>query len=101
MLRNDYKENQEKKLIIEDFDPKIVETLLCYIYNGAFCEKYTQDLEMTISLMKISDQYNFTSLYDTIDSHLAQLYVQQACVQWKPSEAISFLKEALQICQES
>ena len=99
ILRNDCKENGEKKLIIEDFDPKIVETLLRYIYNGAFCEKYTQDVEMTISLMKISDKYNFTSLYDTIDSHLAQSFVQ-----WKPSDktqAISVLKMDLQICQET
>ena len=86
-------------MIIEDFDPKVVEVLLCHIYNGAFCENYTEDTEMTISLMKMSDKYNFTSLYDTIDSYLAQLYVQ-----WNPkdkTQAMSELKDDLKICNET
>ena len=99
ILRNDCKENEEKKLIIDDFDPKAVEIFLRQIYNGAFCENYTDDTEMTICLLQIADKYNFASLFDAIDSYLAQAYVQ-----WKPSdktEAMSVLKDDLQICQET
>ena len=98
ILRNNCKENDEKKMIIDDFEPKVVEILLRQIYNSAFCEKYTQDAEMAISLLKIADKYNFTSFFDAIDSHLAQSYVQ-----WKPykSEAIPELKDALKICEET
>ena len=54
---------------------------------------------MTISLLKIADKYNVTSFFDVIDSYLAQVYVQ-----WKPSdktEALSVLKDDLQICEET
>jgi hypothetical protein len=99
ILRNLCKENEEKKLIIEDFDPKVVEVFLRHIYNGSLLENYTEDTQMTISLMKLADKYNFTSFFDAIDSYLAQLLVQ-----WNPSdksEAISDLKDALQICEET
>ena len=103
ILRNDCKENEEKKLIIEDFDPKVVEVLLRHIYNGAFRENYTDDTEMTINLMKMADKYNFTSLYDTIDSHFAQYYAQ--LLPLEKAEAIqhqlSDLKDDLQICEET
>ena len=104
ILRNDCKENEEKKLIIEDFDPRVVEVLLCHIYNGAFRENYTEDTEMTINLMKMADKYNFTSLYDTIDSQFAQYYAQ--LLPSEKTEAIqhqllSDLKKDLQICEET
>ena len=73
VLRNNCKENNEKKLVMNDFEPKYVETLLRYIYNGAVhCEdlEYSDDI---ISILKIADKYNFTSLHDAIDSKLAQL----------------------------
>ena len=41
ILRNDCKENEEKKLIIDDFDPKVVEIFLRQIYSGAFLENCT------------------------------------------------------------
>ena len=99
IIRNDSKENEEKKLIIEDFDPEIVEIFLCQIYIGAFRENYTDDTEMIISLLQIADKYNFIAFFDAIDSYLAQLYVP-----WKPSdktEAMEQLKDDLQICQET
>ena len=101
ILRNDCKENEEKKLIIEDFNPEVVEIFLRQIYNGAFLEKFlmNDDTEMTISLLQIADKYNFTSFFDAIDSHLAQQYVH-----FEPSdktEAMSVLKDDLQICQET
>ena len=70
VLRNNCKENSEKKLVMNDFEPKYVEILLRYIYNGAVrCE----DLKHSRDILKIADKYNFTSLHDAIDSELAQL----------------------------
>ena len=73
VLRNNCKENSEKKLVINDFEPKYVEILLRYIYNGAVLLadlKYLGDVK---NILKIADKYNFTSLHDAIDSKLAQL----------------------------
>ena len=58
---------KEKKLRIDDFEPGDVEALLRYIYNGAV---HNEDL--SVNMMKIADKYNFTDLYDAIDSQLAQ-----------------------------
>ena len=104
ILRNDCKENEEKKLIIDDFDAKVVEIFLRQIYNGAFPENQIDDPEMTISLLQIADKYNFTSLYDTIDSQFAQYYAQ--LLPSEKTEAIqhqllSDLKKDLQICEET
>ena len=68
ILRNDCLENKENKLRIDDFEPEDVEALLRYIYNGAV---HNDDFKIT-TMMKISDKYNFTNLYDAIDSQLAQ-----------------------------
>ena len=67
ILRNDCLENNQKKLRIDDFEPEDVEALLRYIYNGAV---HNEDLSG--NMMKIADKYNFTDLYDAIDSQLAQ-----------------------------
>ena len=72
VLRNDCVESREKKLKIDDFELEVVEILLRHIYN---CAVHYQDLDDTsrvISLMKIADKYNFSSLYDAIDSQIAQ-----------------------------
>ena len=42
ILRNNCKENDEKKMIIDDFEPKVVEIFLRHIYNGAVCENATE-----------------------------------------------------------
>ena len=103
ILRNDCKENDEKKMIIDDFEPKVVEIFLRHIYNGAVYENGTDDTKMAVGLMKMADKYNFTSLYDTIDSQFAQYYAQLI-----PSEKaeeiqhqLSNLKDDLQICEET
>ena len=57
---------------IDDFEPEVVEVLLRNIYNGSVLYSELDNIELSISLMKISDKYNFTILYDTIDSQLAQ-----------------------------
>ena len=65
-------ESREKKLIINDFEPEVVKILLRQIYN---CSVHYMDLDnitMAMSLMKIADKYNFSSLYDAIDSQIAQ-----------------------------
>ena len=72
ILRNDCLENKGKKLRIEDFEPEAVEALLRYIYNGAVRTEYIRNNDFTVNLMRIADKYNFTNLYDAIDSDLAQ-----------------------------
>ena len=68
ILRNDCLEKKEKKLRIDDFEPETVEALLRHIYNGAVHNAH----DFTVDMMKIADKYNFTDLYDAIDSQLAQ-----------------------------
>ena len=74
LLRNDCLENQKKELKIEDFEPKTIEMLLRYIYNGTIClSKSTSDnIEKLKNLMIIADKYNFRELFKTCDSYLAQ-----------------------------
>ena len=99
ILRNNCKENDEKRMIIDDFEPKVVEIFLRQIYNSAFCAKYTHDAEMAINLLKIADKYNVTTFFDAIDSHLAQSYVQWN--PWNQIAAIQEFKDALKICEET
>ena len=70
LLRNDCQEKRNNKLIIDDFEPKVVEILLRYIYNGALsfndCRKYG------IDLMLIADKYNFMELWDLCDTYFAK-----------------------------
>ena len=68
VLRNDCVESREKKLKIDDFELEVVEILLRHIYNCAVYYKDLDDTSRVISLMKIADKYNFSSLYDAIDS---------------------------------
>ena len=74
LLRNDCLENQKKELKIEDFEPKTIEMLLRYIYNGTIClSRSTSDnIEKLKNLMLIADKYNFKELFKTCDSYLAQ-----------------------------
>ena len=72
VLRNDCVESRQKKLIIDDFEPEVVKILLRHIYNCAVHYMDLDDITIATSLMKIADKYNFSSLYDAIDSQLAQ-----------------------------
>ena len=72
ILRSDCLENKRKKLRIDDFEPEAVETLLRHIYNGAVPTENIQNNDFTVNLMRIADKYNYTNLYDAIDSDLAQ-----------------------------
>ena len=74
ILRNDFLENQNKELKIEDFEPKIIEMLLRYLYNGTIClpaKSKTLNEELR-KLMIIADKYGFRELFKTCDSFLAQ-----------------------------
>ena len=74
LLRNDCLENQKKELNIEDFEPKTIEMLLRYIYNGTIClsRSTSGNIEKLKKLMLIADKYNFKELFKTCDSYLAQ-----------------------------
>jgi len=75
LLRNDCMESENKRIVIDDFEPKVVEILLRYLYNGAVClfVCLTRVKEI-IGVIKIADKYNFTELVDAIDSYCAQRY---------------------------
>ena len=75
LLDNDCVETRTKELIIHDFDCDTVELLLRYLYNGTI--KTISDinfLPVCSNLMRIADKYNFSSLYATLDSCIAQAY---------------------------
>ena len=103
VLRNDCKENSEKKLVMNDFEPKYVEILLRYIYNGAVLCEDLKDPNDRLSVLKIADKYNFTSLHDAIDSRLAQQVLYVISLKFKNDK--DFVKEVLpkivQFCEET
>ena len=82
LLDNDCVETRTKELVIHDFDCDTVESLLRYLYNGTI--KTITDIEVLppiypevtgcSNLMRIADKYNFSSLYATLDSCIAQAY---------------------------
>ena len=82
-LRNFYDKNHGKIkcteiIYIDDFRPNVVEMLLLYLYNGGICEDFTEsdgNVQFTIDMMKVADKYNFTELFDAMDSSLAQEYL--------------------------
>jgi len=75
LLRNNCMERENKKIVINDFEPKVVEILLRYLYNGAVCWSTIKVKEILIGVFKIADKYNFTALVDAIDSYCAQHYL--------------------------
>jgi hypothetical protein len=74
LLQNNCMESENKKIVINDFEPQIVEILLCYLYNGAVCWSDIRLQNIMIGVIKIADKYNFTALVDAIDSYSAQRY---------------------------
>ena len=72
LFRNEFQETRRKSLIIDDFEPAIVELMLRYLYNGAI--SWMEFHENTVELMSIADKYNLTQLFDTCDSYLAQKF---------------------------
>ena len=71
ILHTDCIEKREKMLKIDDFQPKVVEIFLRYLYNGALpiSASFTWDF---LHLLKIADKYNANELFDTMDSHISQ-----------------------------
>ena len=110
ILRNDFLENQNKELRIEDFEPKIIEMLLKYLYNGTIalpnCSKFEIRTEELRKLMIIADKYDFKELFKTCDSYLAQefAYILDLCC-FKPNpmhkeKAEKFLKNGMKLASE-
>ena len=109
ILRNDFLENQNKELRIEDFEPKIIEMLLKYLYNGTISlpnrkiEIRTEELK---KLMIIADKYDFRELFKTCDSYLAQefAYILDLCcfkpTQMNKEKAEKFLKSGMKLASE-
>ena len=75
LLRNNCMEKENKRIVINDFEPKVVEILLRYLYNSAVCWSTIKVKEIMIGVIKIADKYNFTALIDAIDSYCAQYYL--------------------------
>ena len=73
LLQNDCLESNNKKIVIEDFEPEVVEIVLRYMYNGAICWYDTaKNFERFEGVVKIADKYNLSELLDSLDSQFAQ-----------------------------
>ena len=72
IFRNDCQESRNQELIIDDFKPEVVEILVRYLYNGAF-QASALLLQNVGDVMAIADKYNFTELFETLDSCFAEL----------------------------
>ena len=80
LLRNDCVESKEKKIVIQDFEPEVVEILLRYLYNGAVCwYDMAKNYETVEGVFRIADKYNFTELFDSLDSRFAQWNFHHLC----------------------
>ena len=72
LLRNDCIENKKKELVLDDNDPKIIEILLRYIYNNTIP---LVNWYLTVkNILQVADKYQFTELFDAMDSYLAQQF---------------------------
>jgi len=110
ILRNDFLENQNKELKIEDFEPEIIEMLLRYLYNGTISlsrTKFEIRTEELRKLMIIADKYDFKELFKTCDSYFAQWYAYMldlccfsAKHQTNKDKAERFLKSGMKIASE-
>ena len=100
MLRNNCVESREKRLVIDDFEPKVVEVLLRQIYNCAVNFINLDDTDKAIGLMKIADKYNFSNLYDAIDSQLAQ-EIQRIIWSHYGKNNLKKLTEYVRFCEET
>jgi hypothetical protein len=98
LLRNNCMERENQRIVINDFEPKVVEILLRYLYNGAICLSSMRDQETIIGVIKIADKYNFTALVDAIDSYCATGYYFNLFVSPNP---LSILRSAITIVDET
>ena len=65
-------ENKKKELVLDDNDPKIIEILLRYIYNNTIP---LVNWYLTVKkILQVADKYQFSELFDTCDSYLAQQF---------------------------
>jgi hypothetical protein len=98
LLRNNCMERENQRIVINDFEPKVVEILLRYLYNGAICLSTIKVKETMIGVIKIADKYNFTALVDAIDSYCATGYYFNLFVSPNP---LSILRSAITIVDET
>ena len=90
-----------KKLTIDDFEPKVVKIFLRHIYNGGLRDNDLDDINTAISLMKIAEKYNSASLFDTIDSRFAQVFLRILWSSLDRTAAMLKLDYFLQICEKT
>ena len=74
LLRNNCLESKNRRIVINDFDPQVVEILLRHLYNSAVGWPDIKVKKILIGVIKMADKYNFTALVDAIDSYIAQRY---------------------------
>ena len=98
MLRNNCMESKNKRIVINDFDPQVVEILLRYFYNGAV--SYQMSKKIMIGVIRIADKYNFTALIDAMDSYIAQRYQCILNILEKP-EQLATLEKAIKIVEKT
>ena len=72
IFNHDCIEKREKKLMIDDFQPSVVEIFLRYLYNGALPIPNSLTSGDLRGLMRIADKYNAKELFDSIDSYISQ-----------------------------
>ena len=101
MLQNNCMESKNRRIVINDFDPQVVEILLRYLYNGAVgWHAMKLSGKIMIGVIKIADKYNFTALIDAMDSYIAQRYLCILNISEKP-EQLATLKKAIKVVDKT
>ena len=99
LLRNNFIESENKIMVIDDFEPEIVEILLRYLYTGAV--RLHGKMGIMTNLLKIVDKYNFIEVFDTLDSFYAQKTLWRLNFETKSNEEkISIFEECVTLVEE-
>ena len=84
MFRNDFRENRERMVLIEDIQAKIFENLLQYIYVGkcALLENADKDENEVADLLIAADKYNVASLKEECELYFSRILTVENAIQY-------------------
>ena len=82
MFQNDFKESQERLVLIKDIEAKVFENFLRYIYVGE-CDLLEKGEGSEVAdLLVAADKYAVDSLKEECENHLSKIITVETAVQY-------------------
>jgi hypothetical protein len=72
MFLNDFKEKKDRIVEITDFDSRVIENLLRYLYTGEVFGENNRPIEHVENLFAAADKYDIESLKEECEFHLSK-----------------------------